>query len=116
MKMTSEEIRQRAKEIAFRSADVDQSEAAIIKLIEDATGEKIDEPFYESKALTGSVWFSDPFTIVVLDPDRATYLDTNYPKCSRVFRNGTRNGLIECLKANGYSYRGQYDFSKGLPK
>ena len=113
MKLTPEEIRKRAKqilEVPWRA----EAEAHILKLIEDATGEKLPEPFDESKVVHGSAWVIFGFEFVLIGDRDAM---------SMCFRDGSLDGpysrasLIKKLSADrAYHLLGAYDFSAGLPK
>ena len=114
MKLSAEEIDKRAESIANYGGKQKQ---AILKLIEDATGEKIPEPFDESKVVHGSVWGGQGYSVVLLADGRDNFLgvyDSTYPS-EGDFR-GESAKIIRELKLRNLRHLGRYDFSAGLPK
>jgi hypothetical protein len=127
-KLSPEELRVRAKEIARLAIPRKESDtqSAILTLLEEATGEKVPEPFDESKVKPWSMWRMDNGEEMILV--RGTYSayeyyfiyachgetmgkmsGRDYPPCSHA---DAARKIIE----KGGEYLGQYDFSAGLPK
>lgn len=113
MKLTAEQIRERAKTIAYSDRFDTAVFEEIIKLIEDDRGEKLPEPFDESKVTKWSVWCIETYTAVILNPDTGLHLSKS--GLVDTFGDRDRAGLLAVLKENGYRYIGQYDFKAGLP-
>ena len=119
-KLSPEEIRKRIKKIAITPL-----ESEIIKLIEEATGEKLPEPFDESKVMHGSVWRNGAGVTVVLvkqahtdseTPIRAVIVEHDTFGQGAWFSETSRTEALQSLRRCGYTYLGQYDFAAGLPK
>lgn len=119
-KLTPEEIRRRAREISWPQPQI-RAVADILKLIEDATGETIPEPFDESKVRHGSVWAFRGRSVLVrsgLKSSECAFLlnvTTGYigreELCERSW-----DAWARILKQSNSTYLGQYDFTAGLPK
>lgn len=129
MKLTPEQIREKAKNITRNCVEkdgfVDAVANAIVQLIEEATGEKLPDPF-ESNVRHGSVWGCGASGLVLLlrpfgrpgelqgvllsspDLENGEMSEGAYPRA-------TREVMIERLKKANRQYIGQYDFAAGLP-
>jgi hypothetical protein len=129
-KLSPEEIRKKAEAIATNCVRSDgfikAAMGGILTLLEEATGEKVPEPFDESKVKPWSMWRMDNGEEMILV--RGTYSayeyyfiyachgetmgkisGRDYPPCSHA---DAARKIIE----KGGEYLGQYDFSAGLPK
>lgn len=135
-KITPEEIRNRASAIASIAEFRGHAEKQILKLLEDATGGKIPEPFDESKVKLGAVFClqnGDPWCVVthcdggghewgILWVDRQNDGASGcfFGKKYRGNIGYSREAIVDYLKnyctRHGVYYAGQYDFAAGLPK
>jgi hypothetical protein len=125
--LEADKVRKRAQQIAntaFRCSEVDTRER-ILTLLEEATGEKLEEPFDESKVRHGSLWrtgeeeflflqhmaYPNNFSAVFLPCFRAASSDPFAP-------NTPKEDVIQVMLRDPrkYRYLGQYDFTAGLPK
>jgi hypothetical protein len=114
-KLSPEEIRKNADKYAHEwGARVEPKYLAsdFISFLEEATGEKVPEPFDESKVLDWSVWKSvGADRLVVVDAHVGRYTYGRY-----ISSYGDKDQLTSALKKFGYTYLGQYNFTAGLPK
>lgn len=120
MKLSAEEIKERVDEFLNENIGVGRLTAGrreLLKLIEDATGEKIPEPFDESKVRHGSVWGGSGYSVVLFAEGQIGFIgvyNSTYPS-EGDFR-GDQGKIIRELKLRKLHYIGQYDFQAGLPK
>jgi hypothetical protein len=128
MKLTPEGIRKRAKEIATHGPCYCKAiDDGIIQLLEDATGEKVPEPFDEAKVRPLSVWRNEYFTVLFIQiwncDSELIGVSLKYPTLTGALwadggdhRRKPVSEVITFLKRYNYEYLGQYDFAAGLPK
>jgi hypothetical protein len=121
-KLTPEQIRHRAAEIIKQEFNPDYPEGAkrIISLLEEATGEKLPEPFDEKRVKDGSVWENSLGVAVVIlffpSDIRAFILKHPHHGPKAFWQNNDYSGICEFLEQANYRYLGQYNFTAGLPK
>lgn len=122
MKLSPEQVRARAKYIADAAGSGEWQTNEILKLIEEATGEKIPEPFDESKVGHGSIWRDGCEEFVILKHFTGNYSvaflpDVEVASASPFAPNSPRSDVIQWLTSRrDVCYLGQYDFAAGLPK
>jgi hypothetical protein len=127
-KMDAQQVRARVESIGrnFSSRGVNKVlEAEILTLIEEATGEKLEEPFDESKVRHGSLWRTGEEEFLFLKhmayPNNfsAVFLPCFRAASSAPFAPNTpKEDVIQVMLRDPrkYRYLGQYDFTAGLPK
>jgi hypothetical protein len=123
----AETIRQKAHKISLKGHDgcCGEIRRDILSLLEEATGEKLEELFDESKVRHGAVFLNhcDVMAIIIEDfsikgafsanvihPDDANFCHYN----GRNYQRGT-SAVIQFLRQGTYKYIGQYNFSAGIP-
>lgn len=118
-KLTAEEIRRRAKDIAIYNSVGER----IIELIEDATGEKLPEGFPKHLAVDGSTWRDHYKTVVLIfqdtgsSPTVAVVVVESDCGCFLIHgKSIPLDDVFRILEGGRFSYIGQYDFAAGLPQ
>jgi hypothetical protein len=126
-KIDAETIRQKAHKISLKGHDgcCGEIRRDILTLLEEATGEKLEEPFDESKVRHGSLWRTGEEEFLFLQhmayPNNfsAVFLPCFRAASSAPFAPNTpKEDVIQVMLRDPrkYRYLGQYDFTAGLPK
>lgn len=126
MKLTANEVRRRFQSIVNNTVRTDEAVKQLEKLFEEATGQKLPEPFDESNVKHGSVWLDphgDPIVLLGDGNDNDQFYaqlgaDMFGPgKVSvSLYPPASRSAFIKLLQVEACRYLGQYNFVAGLPK
>jgi hypothetical protein len=116
-KMDAQQVRARVESIGrnFSSRGVNKVlEAEILTLIEEATGEKLEEPFPRDKVRFGEVWQNEYYNLIFLDKDGSHLFQSI--NGTGAWNHGSTMSSPEFLAVLKYKHIGTFNFTAGLPK